>query len=158
MLKLPTHHRYDYSSIEKRRDFNWPDGKRLAFYVALNVEQFAFMTGRGADPTQRGGPQTQRNFAWREYGRWRAGLSNCTVPVFFASVPGGNSEFSSARFTTGPLTRNGLVGRRPADGPGSTWVADGQIGAVAGPQSWAMNESENTPAETTPVTKVNGVF
>jgi len=33
MLKLPTHHRYDYSSIEKRRDFNWPDGKRLAFYV-----------------------------------------------------------------------------------------------------------------------------
>jgi peptidoglycan/xylan/chitin deacetylase (PgdA/CDA1 family) len=68
MLKLPTHHRYDYSSIEKRRDFNWPDGKRLAFYVALNVEQFAFMTGRGADPTQRGGPQTQRNFAWRDYG------------------------------------------------------------------------------------------
>ena len=68
MLKLPTHNRYDYSSIEKRPDFNWPDGKRLAFYVALNVECFAFLAGRGADPTQRGGPQTQRNYAWRDYG------------------------------------------------------------------------------------------
>ena len=68
MLKLPTHNRYDYSSIEKRPDFDWPGGKRLAFYVALNVEQFAFLAGRGADPTQRGGPQTQRNYAWRDYG------------------------------------------------------------------------------------------
>ena len=68
MLKLPTHNRYDYSVIEKRPDFSWPDGKRLAFYVALNVEHFAFLTGRGADPTQRGGPQTQRNYAWRDYG------------------------------------------------------------------------------------------
>jgi len=68
MLKLPRHNRYDYSSIEKRPDFDWPGGKRLAFYVALNVEQFAFLAGRGADPTQRGGPQTQRNYAWRDYG------------------------------------------------------------------------------------------
>ena len=68
MLKLPTHGRYDYSSIEKRPDFSWPGGKRLAFYVALNVEYFAFLAGRGADPTQRGGPQTQRNYAWRDYG------------------------------------------------------------------------------------------
>ena len=62
------HDRYDYSSIEKRPDYSWPDGKRLAFYVALNVEWFAFLAGRGADPTQRGGPQTQRNYAWRDYG------------------------------------------------------------------------------------------
>ena len=68
MSELPTHNRYDYSVIEKRPHYSWPDGKRLAFYVALNVEHFAFMTGRGADPTQRGGPQTQRNYAWRDYG------------------------------------------------------------------------------------------
>lgn len=69
MLKLPTHGRYDYSSIEKRRNFDWPGGKRLAFYVALNVEEFAFMAGRGNDPFLRGsGPQTQRNYAWRDYG------------------------------------------------------------------------------------------
>jgi allantoinase len=69
MLKLPAHDRYDYSPIDKRRDFNWPDGKRLAFYVALNVEHFAFLAGRGNDPVQRSNaPQTQRNYAWRDYG------------------------------------------------------------------------------------------
>src|SRR5262249_51992171 len=69
MLKLPSHGRYDYSSIDKRRNFEWPGGKRLAFYIALNVEEFAFMAGRGNDPFLRGNsPQTQRNFAWRDYG------------------------------------------------------------------------------------------
>src|SRR5262249_28527580 len=69
MLKLPSHNRYDYSCIEKRRDYSWPDGKRLAFYVALNVEEFAFMAGRGNDPYLRANsPQTQRNYAWRDYG------------------------------------------------------------------------------------------
>lgn len=69
MLKLPTHDRYDFSSIESRPDYTWPDGKRLAFYIALNVEEFAFLAGGGNDPFQRTrGPQTQRNYAWREYG------------------------------------------------------------------------------------------
>ncbi|HXQ50062.1 MAG TPA: polysaccharide deacetylase family protein [Stellaceae bacterium] len=68
MLKLPTHGRYDYSAIETRRDYSWPGGKRLAVYVAINIEHFAFRAGRGADPTNRGGPQTTRNYAWRDYG------------------------------------------------------------------------------------------
>ncbi len=69
MLKLPGHGRYPYSNIEKRRRFDWPGGKRLAFYIALNVEEFAFMAGRGNDPFLRGNsPQTQRNYSWRDYG------------------------------------------------------------------------------------------
>ena len=69
MLKLPSHGRYPYSSIEKRRVYDWPSGKRLAFYIGLNVEHFAFMAGIGNDPfTRTSGPQTQRNFAWRDYG------------------------------------------------------------------------------------------
>jgi allantoinase len=69
MLKLPTHDRYDFSSIEKRPNYSWPGGKQLAFYIALNVEEFAFMTGRGNDPYLRtNSPQTQRNYAWRDYG------------------------------------------------------------------------------------------
>jgi len=68
MLKLPRHDRYDYSPIEKRRDYSWPEGKRLAFYIALNIEHFAFLAGIGADPGLRGGPQNQRNYAWRDYG------------------------------------------------------------------------------------------
>jgi allantoinase len=69
MLQLPTHGRYRYSAIETRPDYEWPQGKRLAFYIGLNVEHFAFMAGLGSDPFQRAGAnQTQRNFAWRDYG------------------------------------------------------------------------------------------
>ena len=73
MLKLPHHGRYDYSAIEQRKDYSWPGGKRLAFYVALNIEHFAYGAGIGIDPTNRGGPQTQRNWAWRDYGN-RVGI------------------------------------------------------------------------------------
>lgn len=69
MLKLPSHGRYTYSPIAKRPVYDWPSGKRLAFYIGLNVEHFAFMAGIGNDPFSRtAGPQTQRNFAWRDYG------------------------------------------------------------------------------------------
>ena len=74
MLKLPGHARYAYSPIVERKDYNWPGGKRLAFYVALNIEHFAFGAGLGMDPV-RSGQQTTRNFAWRDYGNrignWR---------------------------------------------------------------------------------------
>jgi len=50
MLKLPGHARYAYSPIVERKDYSWPGGKRLAFYVALNIEHFAFGAGLGMDP------------------------------------------------------------------------------------------------------------
>jgi hypothetical protein len=45
MLKLPSHGRCVHSNITQRPDYTWPGGKRLAFYVALNIEHFAFGTG-----------------------------------------------------------------------------------------------------------------
>ncbi len=72
MLRLPSHQRYAYSAIIKRPDYSWPDGKRLAFYVALNIEHFAFRTGIGIDPSHNL-EQTQRNYAWRDYGN-RVGI------------------------------------------------------------------------------------
>jgi allantoinase len=75
MLKLPGHKRYEHSNILTRPDYTWPGGKRLAFYIALNIEHFAFGAGLGMDPTNRSGPQTSRNYAWRDYGNrvgnWR---------------------------------------------------------------------------------------
>ena len=75
MLKLPHHKRYDYLPITKRKHYSWPGGKRLAFYVAMNIEHFAFQAGLGMDPHNRTGPQTSRNYAWRDYGNrvgnWR---------------------------------------------------------------------------------------
>ena len=70
----PHHHnRYDYSPITARPRFDWPNGNRLAFYVALNVEHFTFGGGLGHTPTTLGPPPDPRNFAWREYGL-RVGL------------------------------------------------------------------------------------
>jgi hypothetical protein len=54
MLKLPGHARYTYSPIVERRDYSWLGGKRIAFYVALNMEHFAFGAGLGLDPSNRG--------------------------------------------------------------------------------------------------------
>jgi allantoinase len=74
MLSLPSQNRYDFSSIEKRRDYSWPDGKRLAFYVALNIEHFAWGAGRVLDPSNRNSPTpTSRNFSWLDYGN-RVGI------------------------------------------------------------------------------------
>lgn len=67
---LPSHHRYSYSYLADRADYSWPHGKRLAFYVATNLEHFAFKAGvRSSDARH-----THREYAARDYGL-RAGLT-----------------------------------------------------------------------------------
>ena len=44
-MLLPHHNRYAFSSINERKPYSWPDGKRLALYIGLNIEHFAFGTG-----------------------------------------------------------------------------------------------------------------
>jgi allantoinase len=72
---LPQHSRYDFVPLPERRDYSWPEGRRLAFVVTTNVEWFAFGAGLGHDPAKQGEPQTHRNYAWRDYGNrigvWR---------------------------------------------------------------------------------------
>jgi len=75
MSTLPTHGRYDYRPIKGRTKYEWPGGKRLAVYLGLNLEHFAFGEGLGAELAP-GGPQPDvLNFAWRDYGNrvgaWR---------------------------------------------------------------------------------------
>jgi allantoinase len=67
-MQLKHHNRYAYSCIDERPAFSWPDGKKLAFYVALNVENFSFGEGLGHTPTALGPPPDTRNFGWRDYG------------------------------------------------------------------------------------------
>lgn len=67
-MDLPKHDRYDYSPIIERPNFDWPEGKRLAFYVAVNIEHFAFGEGRGHTPTGVLHAPDHRNYAWRDYG------------------------------------------------------------------------------------------
>jgi allantoinase len=75
MSSLPTHGRYDYRPIKGRASYEWPGGKRLAVYIGLNLEHFAFGEGLGAELAP-GGPQPDvLNYAWRDYGNrvgaWR---------------------------------------------------------------------------------------
>jgi allantoinase len=75
MPPLATHGRYDYVPIRGRATYDWPNGRRLAVYLALNLEHFAFGEGLGAELAP-GGPQPDvLNYAWRDYGNrvgaWR---------------------------------------------------------------------------------------
>ena len=48
MPDLNHHNRYSFSPIIDRPDFSWQDGKRLAFYIGVNIEWFAFSEEGGA--------------------------------------------------------------------------------------------------------------
>ena len=70
-----SHGRYRYSAIVDRPDFDWPEGRRLAVYIGLNLEHFDFGQGHGAAlATGRREPDVL-NYAWRDYGNrvgaWR---------------------------------------------------------------------------------------
>ncbi len=70
---LRTHGRYDYSNITKRPDYTWPGGKRLAVYVAVNIEQFSYGEGKGAAIAPPDQAQSHSIFSWRDYGN-RVGI------------------------------------------------------------------------------------
>jgi allantoinase len=73
MLNL--HGRYAYSPITRRPPFAWPGGKRLAVYVALNIEQYAFGNGLVEEIVPALGQPDVLNYSWRDYGNrvgaWR---------------------------------------------------------------------------------------
>ncbi|MFZ4649086.1 MAG: polysaccharide deacetylase family protein [Rubrivivax sp.] len=73
---LPHHGRFDYSPITARPGLPWPGGARLAVYVALNHEHFAFGEGLGAMIGPASPQPDVLNYSWREYGN-RVGAWRC---------------------------------------------------------------------------------
>jgi len=67
-MPIRTHNRYPYSPIPARAIYDWPGGKRLAIYIALNLEWFSFGEGLGAELAPGGPPPDVLNYAWRDYG------------------------------------------------------------------------------------------
>lgn len=67
--------RYPFSPIVERADYDWPDGKRLAVYFAINLEAFVFGEFPGSDFTAVPHAPHHRGYAWRDYGNrvgvWR---------------------------------------------------------------------------------------
>jgi len=74
-MDLPHPGRFDDVPIVRRRQAAWPDGKRLAVYVALNLESYAFGEGLSEDIVPGSGTPDVLNWSWREYGNrvgaWR---------------------------------------------------------------------------------------
>ena len=70
---LPTHGRYEYSNITTRPDYSWPGGRRLAVYLALNIEAFGFGVGKGAAIAPPDQAQSHSVYSWRDYGN-RVGI------------------------------------------------------------------------------------
>ncbi len=70
---LPRHGRYEYSNITARPDYVWPGGRRLAVYVALNIEAFGFGMGKGVAIAPPDQAQSHSIYSWRDYGN-RVGI------------------------------------------------------------------------------------
>lgn len=73
---LPDHGRFPYRPITRRPHYQWPGGARLAVYLALNLEHFAFGEGLGAMIGPASPQPDVLNHAWREYGN-RVGAWRC---------------------------------------------------------------------------------
>jgi allantoinase len=65
--------RYRFSPIVDRPVYDWPNGKRLAVYIALNVEAFEFGRNPGNDFTSQPAAPFHRGYAYRDYGN-RVGI------------------------------------------------------------------------------------
>ena len=74
-MEFPHHGRYPYSALPDRPVYDWPGGKRLAVYIALNLETFDFGSGLGAELAPGGPKPDVLNYAWRDWGNrvgaWR---------------------------------------------------------------------------------------
>jgi allantoinase len=67
-VKVRANPPYAYSAITQRPDYNWPGGKRLAVYVALNVEQYRFGEGLIEELVAAGPQPDVLNYSWCDYG------------------------------------------------------------------------------------------
>ena len=72
---LPTHGRYAYAPWPGRARYAWPGDAKLAVYLGVNLEHFAFGEGLGAELAPAGPQPDVLNYAWRDYGNrvggWR---------------------------------------------------------------------------------------
>jgi allantoinase len=106
---LPSHGRFGFSPITQRPDYSWPGGKRLALWVALNVETF----GWGMHGPVLGNPlpmPDHRNWSWREYGN-RVGIWRMLEMFDQFEIPVGH-QVNSYLYDTHPEIMTALAARK----------------------------------------------
>lgn len=85
---LPSHGRFEYSAITRRPHYDWPQGCKLAVYIGLNIEHFAWGAGMGARLGAAWGEPDVLNYSWREYGN-RVGAWRCLELLDTLGMPAG---------------------------------------------------------------------
>lgn len=68
LWELNYHQRFPWRSAADTPAVSWPEGKRLALYVAINLEHFAFGCQEGAKLSQAANQLDILNYSWRDYG------------------------------------------------------------------------------------------
>ena len=118
-MKLPAHNRYDYVPIHKRPQYEWPGGARLAVTFNNNIEYFAFGAGLGSDSTGASAAQSQRNYAWRDYGN-RVGIWHYLDLLDEFALPGAHNviqPFSTPVRTSSSDSGGGVTNLSAMAGP-----------------------------------------
>jgi peptidoglycan/xylan/chitin deacetylase (PgdA/CDA1 family) len=65
---LQSQNRYGFSPITRRPDYVWPNGKRLALYFSLGIEEYVFGEGLTEDLFPGAPKPDDVNTSWRDYG------------------------------------------------------------------------------------------
>src|SRR6516225_5263487 len=147
-MKLPAHSRYDYVPITKRPQYDWPEGKRLAVTFNNNIEYFAFGAGLGSDSTGAAAAQSQRNYAWRDYGN-RVGLWYYLDLLDEFALPGAHNV-NSAVIEACPAIAERLNAR------GDEYVGHGRTNSERQDGLWEEDEARLIAECTEVVTRLSG--
>src|SRR5712691_12231639 len=147
-MKLPTHDRYDYLPITKRPVYDWPEGKRLAVFLCSNIEHFAFRAGLGVDASGGDRPQSQQNYAWRDYGN-RVGIWHYLDLLDEFGLPGAHNV-NSAVLEACPEIVERLNGR------GDEYVGHGRTNSESQDVLWEEDEARLIAECTEVLTRLSG--
>jgi hypothetical protein len=148
MRLLPQHDRYDYVPLRERKDYCWPEGRRLAFTITTSVEWFAFCAGLGDDPAKPGEPQTHRNYAWRDYGN-RVGIWHLLDLLDELGLPAGHRTNSLVYLHAPQITD--AIRRR-----GDEVIAHGRTSAEILRGMWPADEAHLLREVTETITRHEG--
>ncbi|WP_108925875.1 polysaccharide deacetylase family protein [Mycobacterium montefiorense] len=123
MSALPAHGRFEYSAIVERPDFCWPDGKRLAVYVAVNAEHFSYnQDGLGLSYSPGLDHPNTYNWAWREYGNRVGGFRIADLLDQYGIAP--TVLLNTATYEHAPALINRFRGQR------AEFVAHGHTNSI----------------------------
>ena len=147
-MKLPAHNRYDYLPIHKRPQYEWPEGARLAVTFCNNIEYFAFGAGLGSDSTGAAAAQSQRNYAWRDYGN-RVGIWYYLDLLDEFGLPGAHNV-NSAVLEQCPDIVERLNGR------GDEYVGHGRTNSERQDVLWEEDEARLIAECTEVLTRLSG--